>query len=778
MSVHLSSPVPSSRSVHLSSPVPSSMSVHLSRPVPSSMSVHLSRPVPSSRSVHLSSPVPSSRSVPSSRPQDLSMPKNKTKLVPDVEYMNIRLKNYDEYKKLFEISREKLCITNNNRINNILYTYIIKNFELYEKIGSDSVNGEIYKTRLLNNENNSPIDLPMIAKVMDISDDNKNELEINKYLSKFVSSNKSKHFLLFYGSLYCEDHNKNIKVPKIVSETSKYLISFQEKVDGDLKMLFKNYDTFSQTFIDGNNINRPLLYNIILQSIFSILTLNCIGYTHHDSHLGNFLYSKNNKYENRYYHYKIFKKNYYLQECEYNIIINDFGLSRMTNTYMGIFVDIIKYLFYVLKYLESHKIQNKLLVDDYNFFERLNYNIIKQYDNLQNKIYLNNTFENYQKMVDFIFQTIIDIINSFSDKQIFTQFQNDGMKILNSSEPYTITDANFSLVDKNIINNITSNLLLHNDKQCFNNSNYINIINIKNIDKKIQFRALIKKIDDIKLGDVSNLYSKLFVMYKENNNDIYIYQTYNFVLISKKITYDPFDKELMIIQNHKLEVSRNTSDYVLQHKSKHFLLQFYVFNCELGKKSYYVIVSENIEGILDQYLKQENTIELDILLNLYLQTLICIGTFHDLNYACNFTSDNIFSYFGYQKIDVNDNEYFHYIINNKNCYIKNCGYNVVLFHFDTAVNLSSRLMIIYMKSYINKDFQNFYTATKIDYPRKKMDLYDKLFAIANLDNYKNINTTMKIITDKKTNGMIILNKKPYVVQNKDRSMFSRVFGFP
>jgi hypothetical protein len=186
------------------------------------------------------------------------------------------------------------------------------NVILRKQIGTKSKYAVIYLTTI-----KSYGDFAIATKLMNDRESNLSELKINNMITQKIIIDKfSRHFILSYTNLLCTDKSHN--VPELI-QNKKYLISFSELADGDLKMLCHNKK------IVNNNV---LMYNLMIQTIFSIATFHNLGYIHNDCHWGNFLYIKTNVNDNEYYHYIIANTHIYLKNCGYNIIINDFGKAK------------------------------------------------------------------------------------------------------------------------------------------------------------------------------------------------------------------------------------------------------------------------------------------------------------------------------------------------------------------------------------------------------------------------------------------------------------------
>ena len=187
--------------------------------------------------------------------------------------------------------------------------------DLEEEFGSQGEYSLITKTTIYRTVLNKKIGrYILIAKVMngDIKENtNMNESILMKRITKeLILTELSKHFVIMYKSTFCED----IKV-----ERPRRLVCLNELCDGDIRglltddMVINNKDTF---------------LNILFQSFISLATFhNMIGYTHNDTHNGNFLYQANT--EEGYYRYELGDTSFYLKSCPYNICLYDFGHSKI-----------------------------------------------------------------------------------------------------------------------------------------------------------------------------------------------------------------------------------------------------------------------------------------------------------------------------------------------------------------------------------------------------------------------------------------------------------------
>jgi hypothetical protein len=161
-------------------------------------------------------------------------------------------------------------------------------------------------------------DFWIASKVMNGSNENNNMNEtalMERITKELILNELSKHFVIMYKSTFCEDS----KVEK-----SRRLVNFNELCDGEIRSLLLD-DTIKR--------DKDTFYNILFQCVISLATFhNMIGYTHNDTHNGNFLYQTNNEDIKGYYHYTLGDTSFYLKRCPYHICLYDFGTSQVLRT--------------------------------------------------------------------------------------------------------------------------------------------------------------------------------------------------------------------------------------------------------------------------------------------------------------------------------------------------------------------------------------------------------------------------------------------------------------
>lgn len=153
-------------------------------------------------------------------------------------------------------------------------------------------------------------------------------------------------------------------------------------------------------------------------------------------------------------------------------------------------------------------------------------------------------------------------------------------------------------------------------------------------------------------------------------------------------------KLMPINKRNKQEVILNTTvtKLVINRVSKHFLISYRTFKCIkkptgtdypriIRKKEYYITLNELAHGDLYDLCKKRDFLANDeVILNIAFQCFLAIYTFHKLGYCHN---DCHWGNFLYQ-VSKQNSGYFEYIIDGKSYYLKNCGYNMMIYDFGLA----------------------------------------------------------------------------------------------
>jgi hypothetical protein len=219
--------------------------------------------------------------------------------------------------------------------------------------------------------------------------------------------------------------------------------------------------------------------------------------------------------------------------------------------------------------------------------------------------------------------------------------------------------------------------------------------------------------------------------------------------------------------------------------SKHFLFTYMSTECKkissivpkiVKNKKYYVCLNELAHGDVKMLCNNKLFIQNeDLVTNVALQCLISIATFHNMGYIHN---DCHWGNFLYHLTDDKEG-YYYYKIKDKKIYLKNCGYNIMIYDFGKAKKYDVN---IFDHRYINyKDFERItYAFKNINYngwdkdvtgiyPTNAYSLFinDLLKSIDIFDNKSNnnlniMNTVIDLFMKSPYNkNKIILNSLPH-----------------
>ncbi len=185
-------------------------------------------------------------------------------------------------------------------------------FNVIERIGSESQYGEVY---LIDSKNNDK--LSFVVKLLPIInhnslENNENEIDIAIQASQLVLEGQSKHFLIVYDSKLCNEtifyNSKLITKSKKYQNGTKSHLLISELALSDLKQ-----------YLLYNNIEENEWIYIIKECMSAIHDMHSkLRVCHNDLHLGNFLILRNEK------------KN---QDYNYTILIHDFGKADFRQVY-------------------------------------------------------------------------------------------------------------------------------------------------------------------------------------------------------------------------------------------------------------------------------------------------------------------------------------------------------------------------------------------------------------------------------------------------------------
>ena len=254
------------------------------------------------------------------------------------------VKNYIDKIKL---KHKNNCVKFYKLSDNEIQYSVGSNIILNKRLGKGSY-GVVYKSyfrpkQITEREYGKQFEI--VVKICEITSANKLEIDILSNLTQLVIKKVCPHFPISYGYLICNKYNK-------ISFSSNSIPSSAQssRILDENSKLFYNSSSESTNFLEKPNIylqineyasnktfariisryNNALNINIIIQSFISIVFFQkYMNMAHRDTHGNNFLCHIINP--GGYYHYRIYNKDYYLENIGYLIVINDFGLVRELN---------------------------------------------------------------------------------------------------------------------------------------------------------------------------------------------------------------------------------------------------------------------------------------------------------------------------------------------------------------------------------------------------------------------------------------------------------------
>lgn len=232
--------------------------------------------------------------------------------------------------------------------------------------------------------------------------------------------------------------------------------------------------------------------------------------------------------------------------------------------------------------------------------------------------------------------------------------------------------------------------------------------------------------------------------------------------------------KIMSISENEIDYMKLSSKYVLNGITPHFVILHQNLLCSnqndnykdmidstrfLVNNKYSILIMEKFDGNVENLLSNDDYYD-DILLSIHAQIYVSILSFHKILKAVH--NDVQYKNLYYKKIDFNDNDYIHYIINSKNIYIKNKGYLIVIADYGFSYSDFSSKPNKNPKKQLLEDY---------DIILDRDLMYNSL-NYTNIDNFDNedkffdylIEDTIYFKTDKTlSDNYIILNKKPFII---------------
>ena len=274
------------------------------------------------------------------------------------------------------------------------------NIILEKRIGSNSKNANVFMSYFMDNKK-----IKIACKITPLTERTIKDVKIQENLMKIIK--KCPHFPIIYNSFICDyniDRNRIIKedihkfpfiIKKANNNKDKLIITFNELADGDLRM-----------FINNSIIIEKEVLNILIQVYLSLIFYyKYVGLFHYDTKPDNFLYHRINK--GGYFHYKIFGKDYYLENVGLLCIIWDFEVSKEFGEDLIIrdFADVIRGF---LPKKEVIKGEKKI---GYNknpeYCNKIN--MINKIENIYNYLFIKNTYSMDIKELPNLINKILEI---------------------------------------------------------------------------------------------------------------------------------------------------------------------------------------------------------------------------------------------------------------------------------------------------------------------------------------------------------------------------------
>ena len=199
-------------------------------------------------------------------------------------------------------------------------------------------------------------------------------------------------------------------------------------------------------------------------------------------------------------------------------------------------------------------------------------------------------------------------------------------------------------------------------------------------------------------------------------NTKYTGSVYEYEIVSKLMKPNMDENEYIIRDgvydnrdNEKeIYLMKVATKLILNKSSKHFLLIYFYSKCDNKLQPIdtqpiddfpvsYVIYTEPATGDIRSLLKKSSkTLDNITLLNILIQSIISLGTFHNrVGYIHNDCHTGNFLY--QDNFEYQENYYYHYILDSLNYRLKSCNYNIMIYDFGNSIkieNMSSHNAII------------------------------------------------------------------------------------
>jgi hypothetical protein len=627
------------------------------------------------------------------------------------------------------------------------------------------------------------------CKLQILDTKSKQDLEIQQQLTKVV--NNCPHFPILYDYVICKANDSNFK--SLYDFINKYVYKFKENSDSfvksnkmsvsnpkkelpdivmqalenkqDLLITFKEYyDGSLEDFVIKNSKDMKLIMNAFIQINLALLFF--YEETGKNNIKTKFHYKKINKFGC--FHYKIFGKDYYVENLGYLWTIDNFGESEII--YNSKLVLFYHYIFPLPSFLKHF-----LKINFYDFYLKYNLNKNKKEIEAYDLVLYVNTKIN----IDNFLQTLI---NEFV-KYNFLLTDKGYYELMNEKSPFVLfKDISKSLENKEYIPTRLEVLKLIKFKFDFipteNNScsKFYELFKSKLfLEKIINFSCVEVKSPATQMDAfamIRNIYIKKISSYVSS----FINKNIKFITtVIKK--YNPNDlkdikmKELLTEDVFKCHHFPILYDYKFCKKNSTSNSNSKSVSIFKGESNIDILItfSEIIDGNLYNICKNSANYKSDILINAFVQAFLALMFFQEKtrkgHYNYNFC--NIL----YRK--TNEGNYYHYKLFDEDYYLYNTGYIFII----TDFTYSDRLP----RKYIFNDFEELFNdIKKVKYHPKAIKEFKQIYEKFNVS-FRNITSKyiMKTLIDefvkreyllpknKIPTDAIVINKIPFVLNNVD-----------
>lgn len=218
-----------------------------------------------------------------------------------IQFANIMNKYIKDLKPCLEEKQGKLYLYDKHR-NPVIF------FD--KQIGSESNYGVAY----MNMGKGFGKLLKFSCKIMASNvPEHKQEIEILKKMSNLVTMKISPNMPVIYNSMKCNKKCESDICPSNVKQNGYYIV-LNELANSDIQNWFKQ------------SYKQEVYESIIMQLMFSIYSFHCLGYSHNDCHLGNFLI--HHIKPGGCWRYKVGKHDVYVPNHGYQLVLWDPGFAR------------------------------------------------------------------------------------------------------------------------------------------------------------------------------------------------------------------------------------------------------------------------------------------------------------------------------------------------------------------------------------------------------------------------------------------------------------------